>query len=419
LKTRPLGSSAGVFNIDHMRMKLLAHFALLSILLMSCGKAHVNPVPKNTDTTGNNGGTPPPVTSSYLNDAKSTHSFISNFYLTAYGSYRVNTTTNTTGAFEWYNASQLYADAAMVASGDQSYLASMNNTFNWLQNLWDKKDINGGFFAAANLDGSGAAGDKYIDDNSLTGVAFLAGYDVTTGTTQTQYLTAAENCAKWLMNSGLWDNTFGGGFWWSTQKTVKPTQSNGVALQLFLRLYQITGKSVYHDWAVKVNTWLNSKMYESSTGLYFWQIESNGNSDTQKFTYDNAIMLEAHLLWAKAMNDNTYVAKAEALAQSMIKTLYSGSYNGFFFNTNDIRVNPCYCGWASQSFIRLYETDGNTTWLTYAKANINLINVVLKNPANNGYYQYAGLDGAGKYSNMEEVDQAWMQRVQVLLSKYE
>ena len=401
-----------------MKMKLLALLPVLGILLFSCGKAHVEPGPVTTDTTGNHGGTTPPVTSDYLNNAKSTHSLISNFYLTPYGSYRVNTTTNTTGAFEWYNASQLYADAAMVANGDQSYAASMNNTFNWLQNLWDKKDPDGGFFAAANLNGSGAAGDKYVDDNSLTGITFLAAYDVTSGTTQTQYLTAAENCANWLINSGLWDSNFGGGFWWSTQKTVKPTQSNGVALQLFLRLYQITGKAVYHDWAVQVNNWLNSKMYDSGTGLYFWQIESNGNADMQKFTYDNAIMVEADLLWAKAMNDNTYTAKAEALGNAMIKTLYNQTYNAFIFNSSDIRLNACYCGWASQSFIRLYEADGNTTWLTYAKATIDKINVVLKNPANNGYYQYAGLDGAGKYSNQEGVDQAWMQRVQVLLSKY-
>ncbi|MBS1524122.1 MAG: AGE family epimerase/isomerase [Bacteroidetes bacterium] len=401
-----------------MRINLLARLVIISILLASCKKTHVTPVQTGIDTTGNQGGNPPPVTSIYLNNAKSTHSYIANFYLTAYGSYRVNTTTNTTGAFEWYNASQLYADAAMVANGDQSYLPYVNNTFNWLQNLWDKNDPNGGYFAAANLDGSGAAGDKYVDDNSLTGVAFLAAYDVSSGTAQAKYLTAAEACANWLIKSGLWDANFGGGFWWSTQKTVKPTQSNGMALQLFLRLYQLTGNSVYHDWAVQVNTWLNGRMLDNGTGLYFWQIESNGNADTYKFTYDNAIMVEADLLWAKAMNDNTYVGKAEALAQSMIKTLYNANYNGFIFNTNDIRVNPCYCGWASQSFIRLYEADGNSTWLTYAKANIDLVNVVLENKANSGYYQYAGLNGAGRYTNMEGVDQAWMQRVQVLLSKY-
>lgn len=388
------------------------------VFLLSCSKSHVTPPPTKTDTTGNTGGNTPPGTSAYLTNAKNTHSFIASYYLTGYGSYRVNTTTNTTGAFEWYNASQLYADAAMVAAGDASYTQYMNNAFQWLQNLWDKNDSNGGYFAAAALDGSGAAGAKYVDDNSLTGMAFLAAYDVTTGTTQANYLTAAEKCAGWLINSGQWDTSFGGGFWWSTDKTVKPTQSNGLALQLFLRLYQITGQAVYHDWAIQVNTWLNNKMFDSSTGLYVWQIEASGTLDSYKFTYDNAIMVEADLLWAKAMNDNTYLSKAEKLGNAMVTTLYNVTYNVFIFNTNDIRVNPCYCGWASQAMISLYEADGNSTWLTYAKANIDRINVVLKNTSNNGYYQYASLDGAGRYTNLEGVDQAWMQRVQVLLSKY-
>lgn len=396
-------------------------FVLLTIstvFLLSCGKSHVTPTLTKTDTTGNTGGNTSPAESVYLTNAQNTHSFIMSAYLTPYGGYRVNTTTNTNGAFEWYNSSQLYADAAMVANGDNSYLQYMNNTFQWLQNLWDKSDKNGGYFAAANLDGSGGSGAKYVDDNSLTGVAFLAAYDVTTGATQARYLTAAENCANWLINSGQWDTSFGGGFWWSTDKTVKPTQSNALALQLFLRLYQITGQSVYHDWAIQVNTWLNSKMYDSTTGLYIWQIEAKGTVDTYKFTYDNAIMLEADLLWAKAMNDNSYVAKAEALGNAMVNTLYNVNYNVFIFNTNDIRVNPCYCGWASQAMISLYQADGNSSWLIYAKANIDRINVVLKNSANNGYYQYAALDGAGRYTNLEGVDQAWMQRVQVLLSKY-
>ena len=118
------------------------------------------------------------------------------------------------------------------------------------------------------------------------------------------------------------------------------------------------------------------------------------------------------------MGDNSYLSKAQDLGNAMIKTLYDVSHNVFIFNTNDIRINPCYCGWASQLMVRLYEADHNTSWLTYAKANIDQINVVLKNTTYNGYYNYAGLDGAGRYTNMEEVDQAWMQRVQTLLSKY-
>jgi uncharacterized protein YyaL (SSP411 family) len=389
--------------------------AVLVILTASCSKSGDTAAP--APPTG--GGTTPPVTtvSAYLTNAQKTHDFVTANYLTAYGSYRVNTTTNVNSAFEWYNASQLYADAAMVGLGDASYTAGMNKTFSWLNNLIDKNDVNGGYFAFANLDGSGGSGTKFVDDDSLTGMAYLEAYDVTTGATQTNYLNAAKSCANWLINSGQWDNTFGGGFWWATDKTVKPTQSNALALQLFLRLYKITGQSVYHDWAISVNNWLNSQMYDSATGLYIWQIEKNGNKDLAKFTYDNAIMLEAELLYMDAMNDNTYLTKAQALGNAMIKTLWDTNHNVFIFNTTDIRINPCYCVWASQAMIKLYEADKNSSWLSYAKANIDQINVVMKSPAG-GYYQYAGLDGAGRYTNMEGVDQAWMQRVQTLLSKY-
>ena len=387
--------------------------AAVVVLTASCSKTSVTPQKTQPiDTTKT-----PPAVSAFLTDAEATHTFIVNNYLTSYGSYRVNTTTNTNGTFEWYNASQLYADAEMVGLGKATYLPLMNNTFTWLNKLIDKSDVNGGYFAFANLDGSGGSGTKYVDDDSLTGAAYLAAYDVTTGTTQTNYLNAAEACANWLMNNGLWDTTFGGGFWWNTDKTVKPTQSNGLALQLFTRLYKITGKSQYHDWAVQINAWLNTKMYSSTNNLYIWQIEANGTVDTYNFTYDNAIMVEADLLYADAMGDNSYLARAQALGSAMIKTLYDPNHNVFIFNTNDIRISPCYSGWASQAMIKLYEADKNSSWLTYAMANINQINAVMK-AANNGYYQYAGLDGAGRYPNMEGVDQAWMQRVQAMLSKY-
>jgi uncharacterized protein YyaL (SSP411 family) len=368
------------------------------------------------DTTGNHN---PPPASVYLTKARATHAFIVSDYLTSFGGYRVNLTNNSNTAFEWYNASQIYADAAMVAIGDTTYRPYMDKNFAWLTQLIDQSDPNGGYFAAAGLNGLGGSGLKYVDDNSLTGVAYLEAYDVSTGAQQTKYLQAAEACANWIINSGQWDNTFGGGFWWNTDKTVKSTQTNALALQLFLRLYQITGKASYHDWAAQVNNWLNTNMKDAATGLYFWQIESSGKVDSSyKFTYDNAIMVEAELLWAQAMNDPGYVTKAQALGNAMIKNLYDTNHNVFIFNSNDIRINPCYCGWASQAMIKLYEADHNSSWLTYAKANIDQINAVMENASVNGYYQYAGLDGAGRYANMEGVDQAWMQRVETLLSRY-
>src|SRR5205823_8056308 len=131
-----------------MKIQICCGIAALTLVLASCGKSKVTPDngsnPGNTGGTG--GGTAGGTTteSVYLTNAKATHAFITSGYATSYGSYRVNTTTNTNGAFEWYVASQLYADAAMVSQGDASYQASMNNTFSWLGKLVDKTDANGG-----------------------------------------------------------------------------------------------------------------------------------------------------------------------------------------------------------------------------------------------------------------------------------
>jgi uncharacterized protein YyaL (SSP411 family) len=396
-----------------MKNLLFGLVPVITFIMTSCAKGkgtEVSQPPVDTTTVHQ--------VSQYLTKARETHSFITANLLTSYNSYRVNTTTDANSVFEWYSISQIYADAAMVGIGDSTYLPYMNKTFKWMNNMWDKTDPNGGYFAFAHLDGSASGGTKYVDDNSLTGMVYLEAYDVTTGADKDAYLNKAEACANWLIKSGLWDNSLGGGFWWNTEKPVKPTQTNGLALQLFLRLYKITGQSVYHDWAVSVNTWLSNKMYDSNTGLFIWQYDSTGKKYTQNFTYDNAIMVEAYLLYAAIMDDPGYLAKAQALGNAMNKTLWDGAHNVYVFNTGDLRVTPAWCGWGSQAMIKLYEADHNPSWLNYARGNIDAINVVLRDPNSKGYYQFAALDGAGRYTNMEGVDQAWMQRVQALLSKY-
>ena len=402
-------------------MKKIFLYGWMSAIILitaSCGKEKVTPVTPviPVDTT--------PVTPvSYLTLAKETHNFTTGNLITQYSSYRANTTSHSNESFEWYNVSQIYADAAMVAAGDASYLPYMNNTFRWMENMWDKADPNGGYFAACNLDGSGAGGDRYVDDNGLTGMVFLEAYDITTGADKQAYLDKAKACGDWIINSGLWDNTYGGGFWWSTAKTFKPTQANGVALQLFLRLYKITGQTVYRDWARQVDTWLNDKMYDATKRLYIWKIDGagSGTKHTELFTYDNAVMVEANLLYSTILNDDSYLTKAQALGSAMNSVLWNPLYKMYIFNTSptESRVNPAWCAWGSQGMIRLYEADKDKKWLTYAKGNIDGLNKACRDANTHGYYFFARPDATDRAPELETVDQAWMQRVQALYSKYQ
>ncbi len=388
------------------------------VLLASCGKEKAGdtpPPPPPVDTTA-------PVAINYLNQARQTHDFTVGNLLTQYGSYRSNTTSHANEAFEWYQASQMYADAAMIKAGQANYLLYMNNTFVWMENMWDHNDPRGGYFAASNLNGSGAGGDKYVDDNGLTGMVYLEAYDVTTGADKQAYLNKAKACADWIISSGLWDNTYGGGFWWSTAKTFKPTQANGVAMQLFLRLYQITAQPVYRDWAVMTDNWLQAKMYDNVKKLYIWKIDGpgEGTKHTELFTYDNAVMIEADLLYKTALNDASYLAKAQSLGNAMNNVLWNQQYKMYRFNTmpTETRVNPAWCSWGSQGMMRLYEADRNTSWLTFAKNNIDGLNKANRNLTSYGYYFFAAFDGSNRSPELETVDQAWMQRVQAMYSAY-
>jgi uncharacterized protein YyaL (SSP411 family) len=382
--------------------------------IVSC-KKQVQPEPAPREQVA--GMVSPLSTSSvYWTKAQETHNYVVGNLLTTYNSYKANTSLATT-AYEWYNASQIYADAAMVLYGDSRYAPYMNNTYSWMNNMWDAGSSTGGYFASANVNGTGAAGDKYVDDNALTGNVYLDCYAVTTRTTQTNYLNSAKAVANWLMNSNLWDTTYGGGFWWNTAKPFKPTQSNGLAMQLFLRLYQITAQTYYRDWANSIKNWLETQMYDNATGLYIWKVDNTGKH-TEKFTYDNAIMVEADLLYYQVMGSSTYLAKAQNLASSMNTTLWNSTHHVYLFNTTDPRATPAWCGWGSQAMIRLYQADGNASWLNYAQQNIDFINANLRDTVNHGYYQFCNLDGSGRYTNMEGVDQAWMQRIQGILSNY-
>lgn len=374
----------------------------ITLFLVGCSGAFESPA----DATPN---------SQYWTLAEDTHDYVVGNLLTSYYSYEITPGSST--SYTWYNASQIDADAAMDVEGDTRFAPYMNNTYSWMNNVWESGSSTGGYFASANVSGSGAGGLQYVDDNSLTGIAYLDAYTATTGSEKAAYLASAEAVANWLMNSGQWDTICGGGFWWNTQKTIKPTQSNGLALQLFLRLYKITGKTYYSEWATSVKSWLESTMY-GSNGLYIWELNSSCAATTTNFTYDNSIMIEADLLWASVMNDSSDVGKAESIANALNSVLWDSTHQVYKVQTSSTLVTPVYSVWASEALVRLYQADSNGTWLNYAEENINFMNTYLRNASNYGYYSSCNNDGSNRSSTMQEVDQAWMERTQALLALY-
>jgi uncharacterized protein YyaL (SSP411 family) len=82
-------------------------------------------------------------------------------------------------------------------------------------------------------------------------------------------------------------------------------------------------------------------------------------------------------------------------------------------------VNPTWCGWATQALLHLYQVDPKAVWLDHARRNIDFMNANLRNSQTGGYYNFVNLDGSGVSTDIEGVDQAWMERTQVLLAAYD
>jgi hypothetical protein len=369
---------------------------------------------------------PPPILAAapagervdYKRLANETHDFIiGNLLVPSSGSYR--TTAGEDRTDEWHDVSQIGADVAMIALGDARYQPYVDATVGFMGKLWDHDSPAGGYFATSATDGSNVErSTKYVDDNALAGVISLDAYDTMADFgRRSGHLASARAIAGFLMQSAVWDDVYGGGFYWNTQKLDKPTQSNGLALQVFLRLAALTGESYYRDWAGSVLAWLDGRMFDERDGLYSWKWEAAGRNDA-KFTYDQAIVIDAHLVLYAQTHDAKHLDRARSVANAMHGVLWDAANGGYVISTQDRRLSPVFSAWASCTLVRLFEADGDRTWLDRAAANVAALDAHLRDPVTHGYYAGSRPDGSERSGAIQMVDQAWMQRAQAMLAKH-
>lgn len=361
--------------------------------------------------------TPAANPSLYWQLAQTTRAFTDGALLTRWGSYR--NARGETATLAWNDASQIHAEAAMVP-GEESAEAHLVATFNFMKSFSASGNAITGYCPSAAIDGGKLDRSiQHVDDNAFAGTVYLEAAEVVTSRDSPALAAAADLLAFWLMHSDLWDPTFGGGFWRTTTRPFKPTHANGLALQLFLRLYLGGGKREYLDKARMTYDWLRGTLLDRD-GLYAWKM-SSGGIDRTKFAYDQAIMIEAELLMHRAtqhLTHATHLKRAQSLATALKPALWDPIFGGFPLNSRQPLRSPVFCGWVSQSLIRLYEADRNTAWLDDAQANIDVLNLFLRNPADGGYYSMCKVDGSERSTLRQCVDQSWMQRTQALLSRY-
>jgi hypothetical protein len=360
---------------------------------------------------------------------------------------------------QWYVVSQLWADAALLAANpdqlreragvrvpraaefdERDARCHLDKGFVFLDRLWD--DDEGGYYPRSDANGNKVSRQsQYADDNALAGLALLAAADaVSAGKQRDYYVNAAVQEAEYLMESGLWDDTFGGGFWWSTGRgdtdEGKPAQSNALAALFFARLFLVTGDHTQRINALSTLAWLDSVLFDESRNLYRWSIRYERPAERiggpirseRYFNYDQAIAIEAQLLVANIDGDGGRVARARAIGDALHVAFWNGAKGGYNLESGVDQVYTSYAAWASFGHLALYGVDGDARWLGMARANAAALSTNLAE-GDGGYAlrQYRCADGrapgcGGRVGwavdrTRDTAAQAWAQHLQTALAR--
>jgi Glycosyl hydrolase family 76 len=365
---------------------------------------------------------------------------------------------------QWYVVSQLWADAMLLGSDHERLRARpdvrlalrqarapewderdarchVDKGFVFLDRLWD--DEEGGYYPRSNPNGSKITrNEQYADDNALAGLALLAAADSADGSfSRDYYLYAAVLEAEYLQESGLWDDTFGGGFWWSTgmgdTDEGKPAQTNALAALFFARLYGVTGDPAHRDAALSTIGWLDAALFDAERNLYRWSVRYERPAEKvggpvrseRFFNYDQGLAIEAQLAVAKLDGNQDRVARARAIGDAMHTAFWSRERAGYNLEAGVEQVYTSYAAWTSLGHLALYAQDGDQRWLQMAQANARAITANAAEP-DGGYAlrYYACVDGrapgCGGGRTRWAVDhtrdtaaQAWAQHLQTALAR--
>lgn len=236
------------------------------------------------------------------------------WYVPRTGLYR------TTG---WWNSANAITAviAYMRASGSRQYVATVANTHTQAQITVPRTQQVG---SAKPMTGFPGFLNKYYDDEGWWALAWIDAYDLTR---DSRYLASAQSIFDNM--AGGWDNSCGGGIWWSKDRTYKNAIANelffSVAAHLAMRVP--AGRDRYADWAAKEWNWFRGSGMINDRHLVNDGLAIDKSSGTCRnngrtvWTYNQGVLVGALAEWSRSPDNATVLQEARLLVDASLRYL--------------------------------------------------------------------------------------------------
>lgn len=248
-----------------------------------------------------------------------------------------------------------------------------------LQKYWDKDAPIPGFDAYFS---SKTDDDKYYDDNAWLVLSFAEAYDATK---DARFLDWAQQTQKFVLSG--YDDKLGGGLYWHQQKKEsKNTCVSGPAAAAALDLYRVTSDKTDLEQAKQLYNWTNANLQDKD-GLYWDNINLNGEIGKAKFTYNTALMLRNNVELWKVTNDQKYLDEARRVADASLE--YWTRAGGNFGD------DPKFNNWLCEALLLTYQATDDVKYLN-----------AVRRHADYGYRRGRDLSDGGYWNNWSAVSHA-------------
>ncbi|HEX6960535.1 MAG TPA: glycoside hydrolase family 76 protein [Lacipirellula sp.] len=213
-------------------------------------------------------------------------------------------------AFMWSSGVHLSALAAAARFDRQQYEDDLIARIESLEPYWTRHEGVDGYDVLPRPTSS----DRYYDDNAWIALTLLEAYHLAR---DAAHLKRAREIHEFLL-SGM-DEQLGGGIYWrENEKTSKNTCINAPAALVALRLYQATEKPEYFDTGLRLYEWTRTKLQDPSTGLYWDNIDLDGEIDRRQFSYNSALMIRTALALHAITGEEVHLREARRVAKASV-----------------------------------------------------------------------------------------------------